>query len=126
LRLAAGNGDLGTAKLLLAKKANVNFVGPYGDCALRDAIGNGSLEMLRLLLAHGANPNLASSVSGENVLHWAIQQSEPNEEAIQVLVDNGANVGAINVDGRSPLDMARDKGYTKIVEILSQGTNPKK
>jgi ankyrin repeat protein len=130
LRIAAGRGALRIAELLLGKKANVNFVGPYGDCALRDAIGNGSTEIMRLLIAHGADANVASSVSRENVLHWAVQQDEPNEAAIQMLVDNGANLKAANVDGQTPLDMARKRGSynefrPKIVEILSRGPDPK-
>lgn len=129
LRHAASRGAVGLAELLVAKKANVDYASPYGECALRDAISNACMDMLRLLIRHGADPNVAGAVSRENVLHWAVQEGDPNEEAIQILVNNGANLRAKNVEGRTPIDMARGRGEynefrPKLVEILERGPDP--
>ncbi len=33
-----------------------------------------------------------SAVSRDNVLHYAVQQNDPNVEAVRILVNNGANL----------------------------------
>jgi len=46
---------------------------------------------------------------GRTVLHAAAAAGEA--EAVAVLVDMGADTSAVDARGRTPLDVAREKGY---------------
>ena len=47
------------ARLLLGKKADINFRGTFGQTALHGAVSKGSEEIVRLLLNEGADVNVA-------------------------------------------------------------------
>lgn len=42
------------------------------------------------------------------------------EEIVTLLIEGGANVNLADGAGRTPLTLAKDKGYTNIVNILEQ------
>ncbi|HUU17930.1 MAG TPA: ankyrin repeat domain-containing protein [Sedimentisphaerales bacterium] len=44
--------------------------------------------------------------------------SRGHREVVNLLLVNGANVNAKDNDDRTPLSLAKDKGYEKIVELL--------
>jgi ankyrin repeat protein len=58
LMLAAGRGDVGTLRLLLARGADVDLQPATGWTALMRACNAGRLDCARLLLRAGADPNL--------------------------------------------------------------------
>ena len=60
LVFAAREGDIESAKLLLAAKADVNQTTEYGWTPLLTAVNNRNYQLARLLLENGANPNLAN------------------------------------------------------------------
>ena len=55
LILAAGNGHLDLAKILVKHKAQVDKADSFNATALLAAATNGSLDVVQFLLAHGAN-----------------------------------------------------------------------
>ena len=79
LQSALAMGWIDLAKLLIARKANVNCRGEGGGTPLHEASANGQLEMARLLLAHGANLN-ATDDSGKTPLTIALEYKQAEME----------------------------------------------
>ena len=69
LLFAARQGDIDSARLLLAKDANVNDTAPDGTSALVVATHSGHGTLATFLLDRGANPNAAEA--GYTALHAA-------------------------------------------------------
>lgn len=67
------------AKLLIARKANVNCRGDDGGSPLHEAAGSGQLEIAKLLVAQGANLN-ARTDGGKTPLTIAIEFKQPEME----------------------------------------------
>ena len=96
-------------KLLLAAGADVRARGSNDYTPLHEACsqtgGDNVKTVITLLIAAGANVNAASSSDGNTPLHKAAYSG--NIEAVRLLLESGANVNAINAEGKSPLAMAR-------------------
>jgi uncharacterized protein len=60
LVFAAREGDIESARLLIAAKADVNQTTEYGWTPLLTAVNNRNYQLAKLLLDNGANPNLAN------------------------------------------------------------------
>ncbi len=74
LLFAARNGDLSSARLLIAAGANVNDTTPGGATPLVIAAFSGQSELAQQLLEAGANPNAADA--GYAALHLAILRGD--------------------------------------------------
>lgn len=70
----------------------------------------------KLLLNNGANPNLTNGL-GETALHEACMFN--NAGAVRLLLINGARTDIKDSHGNVPLDIAKSKGGTEIVQLLS-------
>ena len=73
--------------------------------------------LVRLLLAGGLHPDAADD-DGERPLHLAAAAGDGF--ALQALLDTGANVGARNFAGQTPLDAALDADEPALAETLAQ------
>jgi ankyrin repeat protein len=106
LVLAAREGQLDCAKLLLEAHANVNQTTHYGWTALLTAVQNRHYEFAAYLLDHGADPNIANN-GGWTALYVAVDNRnieggdypvrEPDMDhldLIKLLLNHGANVNA--------------------------------
>jgi ankyrin repeat protein len=108
LHLAAGAGNRGAVKALLAAGAKVDPHDEYGKTPLHWAAGNGQTGTAEMLLAAGANPNAGTlkedrpfMPQGATPMHVAAERSRA--EVISLLVSKGANVNAEAADRRPPL-----------------------
>jgi len=137
LHYAAFNGYMETAKLLLAKNADVNAKTGKGDTALHYAAAYGYGDIAHLLISNKADVNVRDGI-GETPLydaatHGRIEEvrillaakgdvnlgtfrgytplsgaaSRGREDIVRLLVDTGANVNAADFDGGTPLHWAR-------------------
>ena len=80
------------------------------------ALGIANNAALRSLLAGGLDPN-AMDDDGEYALHLA---AAGNASAIDVLLDQGADVGVTNFRGQTPLDVAVTNGQKEQARALSR------
>ena len=90
LLLAARQGDVASAELLLASGANVNDLLPDGTSALTVAAHSNQTAVARLLLTRGANLNVIGS--GYTALHAAVLRG--NLDLVEAFVARGAVVNA--------------------------------
>ena len=118
---ACFHGHWRLCQFLLESGADVNRPSPdTGETPLHAALCKNWPEcalVVKVLLAHGANPNVATKKSvetgafmrdvrtkGEAPLHRAAAFAD--EEAIQLLLDAGAQIDAKDMHGDSPLSWA--------------------
>ena len=92
LHKAAALGDIVAVDACLAQGANPNRLDGHGAPALYDAARFGLLVVVERLIRAGANVDLASSMDGFTPLMAAA--SEGQIEAVHLLLDRGAAVGA--------------------------------
>lgn len=132
LQQAAASNHIELVRLLLAKGANVNSTDNGGATPLFAAAWNGdhSAPLVKLLIAHGAAVNVRTGDTFEIVKNGPIQLGHltplqaacgmSNYEAVEALVQAGADVNAKDVRKATPLvfAIATDHADPKIVKLL--------
>jgi ankyrin repeat protein len=76
-----------------------------------------ALYLTEALLAAGASPNVVQQ-GGFTPLHEASLRG--HVEMVGVLLQHGADAAARNADGRTPADLARDRGVTDVLSLLAR------
>jgi len=122
-------GSVQCVRALLAAGSDPNEVAGSGESPLAVAAMNNDLVLLELLFQHGAAINGANG-RGWTALHFAVdhaidsaiqggaQPGDEHIEAIDWLVQNGADVQAQAVDGTRPTDIAKDYGSERVLSAL--------
>jgi ankyrin repeat protein len=131
-------------KILLARGANVNarmkdstetrtifthqWLYEDGATAFLRAAQSGDIVLMRLLLDNGADPNIATTngttplmvASGIGWVEGVTNEHglKENLEAVKLLLELGADVNAVDGDGRTALHGAAHKGRDDVVQIL--------
>ncbi len=92
------------------------------------AAQSGDLTLLRLLLEHGADPFIATTngttplmvASGIGWVEGVTYEWSPEEtlDTVRLLLDLGADVNAVDDDGRTALHGAAHKGRNDVVRVL--------
>lgn len=123
--IASVAGDEDSLRLLLALGASARQVtSRYDGTALIAAAHLGHAGVVRQLIAAGA------PLDHVNNLHWTaaieavvLGDGGPRHQAtLQALVDAGANLKLADREGRTPLQLARSRGYAEMVRLLEART----
>lgn len=112
---ACENENLQYAKFLIRYGADVNKANYEGWTPLIYAAANEDFEMVKLLLDAGAAVNAANSF-GETALLKVAHRNNP--KIAELLVKNGADPDIENAHSNSPRSIAREYGYSEILEIF--------
>ncbi|MDF2441475.1 MAG: hypothetical protein JWN98_2459 [Abditibacteriota bacterium] len=101
-------------KLLIERGAAVDASYLRGITPLFSAAGDGDINVVRLLIELGANVNKSGPYGIP--LHNAI--AHRHTEVSELLIVKGADVNAIDEDGRTPLFNAAARGYVDLAHLL--------
>ena len=121
--IAAVADDEETLRVLLSLGASAKLTtSRYDGTALIAAAHLGHVGVVKQLIAAGA------PLDHVNNLHWtAVIESivlgdggKRHQQTLQALVDAGANLRLGDRQGRTPLTLARSRGYTEMVRILER------
>ena len=112
-------------KCLLAARADANARGGMDWTPLHClSFCEPDIATARLLIQHGADPNAVESRYGQTPLHYAVRVTH-SPLLVKLLIDAGANVNAVALDGDTPLQFAVAGGHSEIADILlSAGADP--
>jgi len=108
---AGKKGDIEAVKQHLAAGTDVNEKANDGVTPLHFAT---TKEIAELLIDNGADVNVKHGLSGETPLHYAAYKG--HKEIVELLIAKGADLNARDVDGFTPVDLA--KGHPGIADML--------
>ena len=116
---AALHGDIATVETLLAAGASPSIyrVKP----ALSEAATRGHLGVASMLVRVGAKVD-AQGDNGQTALHWAVAYNQT--EIVEFLLLQGANVGLIDEHGNTPIDIATELRWTRLLDLLKIHESP--
>ncbi|MCK9387312.1 MAG: ankyrin repeat domain-containing protein [Sulfuritalea sp.] len=114
LMIGAWEGNIPMMELFVARGADVNKVGVFGEQALLYAAWKGRLEAVRWLVEHGASVNRVGKEWA--ALHYAAFAGHP--EVVAYLLERGADINALSTNGSTPLMMAAREGREAIAKTL--------
>jgi len=113
--IESGKSEIVT--VLINNGVNVNAKDSFlGTTALRIAVERNNIELTKLLLTAGANPNNQDSLLLLTPLYMAVVAKKV--KIIKLLMKYGADPQVKNSKGVSILDIAKQRGYKKIVKLF--------
>jgi len=118
LMLAAYNGHHHIVKLLIEKGADVNKTDSNNRSALMFASTGPFTPTVTELLNAGADPNIADNVEKWTAVMMAA--AEGQLEVLKLLIDKGADITMVDVDGESAYDFAVSKGHQEVADYLKK------
>jgi uncharacterized protein len=125
LHIAVRNGHCETVQLLLEHGAAAVINSRLSvRCIKRCCFGQSALIMCsdsaiaKLLLAAGADVHITTT-TGDTCLHTAVRH-ECLVPMICLLIKAGADLHAVNNEGKTAAQIAHDKGYTLIEQLLNR------
>lgn len=120
---------MNTLRFLFEHGADVDAKGKGGETSLRCAAYKGHDEMIKELLGWGADLNFVDA-SGKAALHhvctarlmipiWHIN-------TVLTLLEAGADPDLVDESGQTPLQLATDEVFERVMELLQQHNSKKK
>jgi ankyrin repeat protein len=116
--LAAFFGQPAAVKALISAGADVNAAAKNGlkVAALHAAVAGRNLDIVKGVLDAGGDPN-AQQQAGFRPMHEA--GSNANRKLAELLLAHGADPTLTSDDGKSAIDLAREKGHAEFAEWLA-------
>ncbi|OQV17462.1 Palmitoyltransferase ZDHHC17 [Hypsibius exemplaris] len=117
LHFACQRGFSHIVAFLLGKGLDVNLRDQFGMTPLMWSTKVSAVDPARLLINMGADVNLKDRMHGNTALHWAALNT--NISVCQLLLKHGADVDALNAEGKTPLAISlTDKRNRYIEDVL--------
>lgn len=121
--LSCLNNDLTLLRLILPANPDLNVLSRFGGVGITPASEKGHVEIVRELLTHtDINVNHTNFVGWTPLLEAIVLNDggAKQQEIVKLLLDHGANPHMTDKYGKKPLELAREKGYREIAELLIQ------
>ncbi|KAK1322711.1 Ankyrin repeat domain-containing protein 2 [Acorus calamus] len=113
----ASVGDVEGLKNALASGADKNEEDSEGRTALHFACGYGELKCAQVLLEAGATVD-ALDKNKNTALHYAAGYGR--KECVALLLEHGAAVTLQNLDGKTPIDVAKLNNQEEVLKLLEK------
>jgi hypothetical protein len=120
LHHASRYGKVEAGQCLLDRGADINARNNSDWTALDLAAIVDRVEFARMLLKRGARIDTRGNCADWSPLHFAVFNG--SIRVVRLLLEYGADVNARDSRGRTPSQMGSERGYNKIVELLSECT----
>lgn len=119
LTFATKNNQYANVRLLVQAGADVLAVDIQGETAMHSAAQVSNRDICRILLKHGV-PATTKNCNSETPLHFAAIRKDTAMalEVVDLLIEAGANVNAVDVLGDAPLHLAVESGNKEICDKL--------
>jgi ankyrin repeat protein len=104
---------------LIEEIDNINHIDSNSSTALHYAVMSGRIEICELLIDDICQKNLSMDLKdnlGFTPLHWAA--ATKNETVVHILIENGVNVNATDLQNETPLFLATRNSDLAIVKVL--------
>ena len=109
--------DLEIPKLLIEKNASLFLRDVQGKIPFFYAIENDLLEIVKLMIDKDRDVIQMKDIETLEVpLHAAARLGK--FEVVKILLDNNASLYPVNIDGRSPIELAAHNNHAEIVKFL--------
>lgn len=119
--LSCLNNDLTLLRIVLPAKPDLTRLTRFGGVGITPASEKGHLEIVRELLTKTEiNFNHTNFVGWTPLLEAIVLNDggEKQQEIVKLLLDHGANPHMTDKYGKTPLELAREKGYDAIAQLL--------
>jgi hypothetical protein len=113
----ASVGDVEGLKKALAAGADKDEVDSEGRTALHFACGYGEVKCAQVLLEAGATVDALDN-NKNTALHYAAGYGK--KENVALLLENGAAVTLQNMDGKTPIDVAKLNNQQEVLKLLEK------
>jgi hypothetical protein len=117
------HNDLELVRIMVAAGTDLTRLTRFGGNGLTPAAEKGHVEIVReLLTTTDINVNLTNFVGWTALIEAIILRDggPVQQEIITLLLEHGASPHMTDKWGVPPIELAREKGYTEIVEILER------
>lgn len=119
--LSCLNNDLTLLRLVLPANPDLNCLSRFGGVGITPASEKGHVEIVRELVTRtDINVNHTNFVGWTPLLEAIVLNDggAKQQEIVKLLLDHGANPHMTDKYGKSPLTLAREKGYHEIAQLL--------
>ncbi|EAY02659.1 hypothetical protein TVAG_253100 [Trichomonas vaginalis G3] len=96
---------------------DINLKSQKDEYPLIKSIFTNQIELSRYLISHGANVNI-KDFSGQSALHYAVRSPIYSKDAIQVLIENGADINSQNSHGDTALMLSLQQQKLYLLKML--------
>uniref|UniRef100_A0AAG5CZ34 Uncharacterized protein n=1 Tax=Anopheles atroparvus TaxID=41427 RepID=A0AAG5CZ34_ANOAO len=120
LHVAAMHGNVEMVRVLLDEHVNPTIRLKSGATALHLATRERRLRIVRMLLARCSPAEIVDlkDSRGDTPLHYAVEQN--NLQLVQMLLEARADRSIRNLQGKRPIDIAKNNLYFNVVNLLEQ------
>lgn len=119
--LSCLNNDLTLLRLVLPANPNLDLLTRFGGVGITPASEKGHVEIVRELLEKTEiNVNHTNFVGWTPLLEAIVLNDggEKQQQIVKLLLEHGANPHMTDKYGKKPLELAKEKGYTEIADLL--------
>ena len=110
---AIKTGDVSLVEVILDTYQGMNFdiLNDEGKAPIHYAAESGLEEVVKKLLEKKVNLSLTDKL-GNNALHLALMSDKVSAAICELLVKSGLDINAKNNEGKTPLDLAKQKNIS--------------
>ena len=112
--------DLRLVRIMLRAGTDLDRTTRFGGVGIHPAAEKGYVELVRELLHTDVNVNHTNWVGWTPLLEAIVLNDggAKQQEIVKLLLDHGANPHMTDKYGKTPLELAREKGFNAIADLL--------